>query len=163
MSRFLSILLLLLACSSCSSYRVTELNEENRHEVDGLRFFQPKAFLLVAEKDVLVDGIKTVKESDDSKTTTMEKMAVARKELHCSVIYLPDPQKEFSIETSQKSIQVKLEDGWRLSGLNLGQDNETLTASQIGLLSGTQGLSPGIYAIEIDGESPILKKVEIIK
>ena len=164
MKRFLYILLLSMTCSSCSTYTVTKLDERNCHDVKGLRFFQPKPFLLVAEKDILVDGIKTVKESNGSKTTTMEKMAVARKELLCSVIYLPDPQKEYSIETSHNSsVQVRLEDGWRLTGLNLGQGSETMTTSQVSQLSGTQGLSPGVYAIEFDGKNPILKKVEIIK
>lgn len=156
--------LLLAAAVSCSSYSVTEINDENRHTAEGLRFFQPKPFLLVAEKDILVDGLKTVKESDNSKTTTTEKMAVARKELYCSVIYLPDPLKEFAIETSHKSsVQIQLEDGWRLTGLNTSQNNSSLTEAQAGILSGTEGLTPGVYAIEFDGTLPFLKKVEIIK
>lgn len=157
------LLSVLLGSFSCSSFKVTRVTDANRNQVKGLRFFIPAPYLLVAEKDLLVDGEKTVKENSEGRTSTIKKMAVARRELHCSVVYLPDPQKEYSISTlsGKTPKSVRLEDGWRLTGVNC-PEYPTLTAQQFWLLSGTKGLQPGLYAIHYEEQGPILKKVEII-
>lgn len=157
------ILILLLFLSSCSSFTVTKLTDQNREEVEGLRFFMPKAYLLVAEKDLLVDGLKTVKDDGKNKVSTTQKMAVARKELRCSVIYLPDPQQEYAIETlsSKTSQSIRFENGWQLTGFNEVEDT-SLSSETLHFLSGTEGLVPGIYEIRQENGSTLLKKVEII-
>ncbi len=120
--------------------------------------------MLVAEKDLLVDGVKKVKQAKEETTTTTEKMAVARKELHCSIIYLPDPQQEYAISTftGKTPKSIKLEDGWRLTALNLKEEN-LISQKQAGLLSGTKGLSPGIYAIHNKDGVLCLQRVEIVQ
>lgn len=162
MKRMLILLSVLLCLFSCNSYTITKVTDENRHEIKGLRFFQPAPFLLVAEKDLLLDGIKTINENSEGKTTTVKKMAVARRELQCSVIYLPDPQKEYSISipSGKSPATVRLEDGCRLTGINLS-DSPLLKARDLSLLSGSKDLQPGVYAILYQDGQPILKKVEV--
>ena len=148
---------------SCSTFQVTKVDESNRNSVKGLRFFMPQAYLLVAEKDLLVDGLKTIKESDQQKVTSTQKMAVARKELRCSIIYLPNPQREYAISTNFGEVpkSIRLEDGWKLTGYNDFQE-PVLGDETLHYLSGTEGLVPGIYAIEQEEGQIILKKVEIL-
>lgn len=163
MKKLIILLSILICLCSCSSYTVTKVTDENRHELNGLRFFQPAPYLLVAEKDLLVDGVKTVKESSAERTTTTQKMAVARRELQCSVIYLPNPDEEYSISTYSGKIPeaVRIEDGWRLTGINVSE-TPGLTAGQLWMLTGTKDLTPGMYSIRYKNGSPFLKKVEII-
>lgn len=164
MKKLMIILIIISSCFSCSSFRVTEVTQSNRESVSGLRFFLPQPYFLVAEKDLLVDGIQTVKQAGEEKTTTTEKMAVARKELLCSIIYLPDPQKEYAISTFSGKIpkSIQLEDGWRLTGYNLSGQNQ-ISQTQVGLLSGTKGLTPGIYAIRNKDGMTVLQRVELIQ
>ena len=90
-------------------------------------------------------------------------MAVARRELQCSVIYLPNPQEEYSIETlfGKVSQSISLEDGWKLCGINKLQGKE-LSSAQLNLISGTEGLQPGVYAVLYKDSQPYLKKVAIV-
>ena len=163
MQKIIILFTVLLGCFSCSSYKVTKVTQENRHTVKGLRFFMPAPYLLVAEKDLLVDGLTTVKEGEKGKVSTTEKMAVARKELQCSVIYLPDPQQEYAIRTSvNANTSIKLKDGWRLSGIN-SLESPDIGEKELKLLSGTQDLTPGVYAIILKDSPPTLKKVEILR
>ena len=157
------LLLVLFSSLACNSYTVTKVTDSNRSEVKGLRFFLPTPYLLVAEKDLLIDGLKTVREDKESKTSTVKKMAVARRELQCKVIYLPNPEEEYSIETlfGKVSQSIKLEDGWKLCGINNLQCKE-LSPTQLNLLSGTAGLLPGVYAVLYKGNQPFLKKVAIV-
>ena len=90
-------------------------------------------------------------------------MAVARKELRCSIIYLPNPQEEYAISTRFTEIprSVHLEDGWKLTGINAEQ-SETVNDDTLHYLSGTEGLEPGVYEIAHEQGEIVLKKVEII-
>ena len=164
MKKLILILLGSLSFFSCTSFKVTRITESNRDSISGLRFFLPRPYLLVAEKDLLVDGVKTVKECETETTTMTEKMAVARKELLCTVIYLPDPQKEYAISTFSGKVpkSIKLEDGWRLSGINLPGMNSARD-NKAGLLSGTEGLSPGVYALDYQKGQTLLRKLKIIQ
>lgn len=163
MKKLFIILCILLSCFSCSSIKITKVTDANRQNIEGVRFFLPVPYLMVAEKDLLVDGLKTVKENTKETITTTKKMAVARRELHCSVIYLPDPQQEYVLSTSSGNTpeSFSLKDGWRLTGINLPESTQ-LTAGEVWLLSGTEGLAPGIYAIRYKDSQPFLKKVEIL-
>ena len=163
MKQLLIILLLLICSISCSSYKVTKVTDANRDEIRGLRFFLPSPYLLVAEKDLLVEGLKTVKESSAGKTTTTQKMAVARRELQCSVIYLPNPEQEYAIsKLSEEEIKtIHFEDGWRLTGFS-NPKSSILTAGQLWLLSGTKDLQAGMYAVNYKNGKATLEKVEIV-
>lgn len=164
MKSWIFILFISFCGLSCTSFKVRQVTASNRDSVQGLRFFMPQPFLLVAEKDLLVDGVKKIKQAGEETTTTTEKMAVARKELHCSIIYLPDPQQEYAISTftGKTPKSIKLVDGWRLTAFNLKEEN-LISPQQMGLLSGTKGLAPGIYSIHNKDGLPCLQRVEIIQ
>ena len=163
MKKFIFLFLLIINSLACRTYTVTKVTDSNRSEVKGLRFFLPSPYLLVAEKDLLIDGLKTVTEDKTGKTSTVKKMAVARRELQCRVIYLPNPQEEYSIETlsGKVSQSISLEDGWKLCGINKLQGKE-LSSAQLNLISGTEGLQPGVYAVLYKDSHPYLKKVAIV-
>jgi hypothetical protein len=163
MKNLFILLPVVLTCFACSSsYTVTKVSDSNRHTLKGLRFYLPVPYLLVAEKNLLIDGLKTVKQDSKGTTTSTEKMAIARKELQCSVIYLPDPRQEYSIITPAGQTAIKLENGWKLTGINNLKSTELVTPRQLQLLSGTKGLEPGLYALVYKRGRPILRKVDIL-
>jgi hypothetical protein len=171
----LFILAIIGMLASCTS-TITKVTEENRMDVQGLRFSRPTPYLLVAAKDVIVDGVKSVKENGKAKETTTQKMAIARKELECSLIYLPNPQEEYVIDAEQaEELGLVLKDGWMLTamygvsaeelpqGLFVDTQKASMLNSYIGKLTGTMDLQPGFYQIVFDGAGITgLKKVKVI-
>lgn len=163
--KLIFISLLAMAVTSCvTTPKVVRVTPENEKTIEGVRFFMPKAYLLVAEKDILVDGAEKKTVGKDGKTTLIEtqKMALAEKELVSSIIYLPNPQEEYAISITEKA-QLNIIDGWRLEGINR---QELKTNKQVlEVLTGMKDLEAGFYEIIHNeaGSISSLKKIEIIK
>jgi hypothetical protein len=171
----LIVALIVGLCASCTT--ITKVTEENCADLEGVRFFRPTPYLLVAHKDVIIDGIKQEKElSSGEKETTTQKFAVARKELECSLVYLPNPQEEYVIDSAHMTrLGFILKDGWMLTGmygekasalpqdLYVSQSREKNLKSTIGKLTGMMNLEPGLYQLVYEnGKVSGLKQVKVI-
>ena len=149
--KYLGILFLCLLCS-CTSYNVVRVTEANDKEVNGLRFYEPTAYLSVGK---------------NSKGETKGK-----------VLYLPNHERQYAINgtkfLSKEKLNISVDQGWKIktagsttslveyelpvAGHKLEAVKEVL---EEGILT---GFSEGIYKFVYDDSGIVLglKKVQII-
>ena len=158
MKNTVALIIVMIACAC--QHVIVPVTAENKH-LEGVRFVLPEAYLFVAEKAVVVTGFET-KEGDKVTTETME---LSEKELVTSIIYLPNPKCEYLIKNADPE-DIILKDGWRFEGFasySHQQENEKLQIDAlVKLLTGTQGLTPGIYRFLRDESGSITQIKEII-
>lgn len=128
---------------------------------DGVHFYEPRPYLLIADQPKVDDTGKVTGHSYNS-----------------TIIYLPDKSQRYVVQIKQGwgtvNGSVKLADGWRLDTLGAQTDSkgpETITAVT-GLLKEAGGLaamatkgneSPkaGLYRIDIDKDGNVKLKREL--
>ena len=116
----------LQSCSS--STEIVRVTPENDQELTGLRFYEPKPFLVI---------------STDPKTGVKD----------LSVIYMPNFKRQYSIEKGAETAVIV--DNWRLEELN---NKITFKKSEVHeKLGNTIELMPGMYEFVTTEENSALK------
>ena len=162
----ISLLIFALIVTGCTTkVEIVRITDENKDQINGIRFYMPKPYLLIAEKDVMVDGNKKVsKDKDGREVVETEKMALPEKDLVASIIYLPNPQQEYAVKNVTNDQSINLVDGWRLEGVNNKSD---LKANKhvLEVLTGMKDINPGMYEIIYNeaGSIETLRKIQIVK
>ena len=166
MKKLIALCICAVVVGCVSTPKIVKITPENKDIIDGVRFYMPKAYLLIAEKDVIVDGKeKKYVGKDGKEVIETEKMALPERDLVASITYLPNPKEQYAVMNVSKDNRINLVDGWRLEGINL-QENELKSNKHVlEVLTGMKDLEPGVYEILYNeaGSIETLKKVQIIK
>lgn len=113
---------------------------------EGFRYYLPKPYLLVSNKEEVVDGKKIL--TRDTR-----------------IIYLPDPAEKYSIDVEGGTAgsfkgSLELENGWNLTKVN--QEYDTKTAETISSLASLiKEVKPGFFAQEVRKEEVEVKSFEL--
>ncbi|NQZ58212.1 MAG: hypothetical protein HRT88_12205, partial [Lentisphaeraceae bacterium] len=155
MKKCLLIITALVSLIGCShDIKIVKVTPENTNQLSGVRIFAPEPYLLLGEKPLIVNGIEHSEEKDGVRKTTVERVTV-EKQMMASIVYLPNPQKEYCLTGIENMNQVKLVDGWRMEGFSV---EGTLTSIQkkhlLEMVTGIE-LTPGMYRFVRDPSGSI--------
>ena len=155
--------------TGCSTFNVTKVTPENSADLEGIRFNLPTPYLLVAEKDVILDGQVIT----SGETKTVNRMALPKKSLDCSLVYLPNPNEEYVINTRRAAgLEIEIVDGWRLVAAKgrhrltqqLPSTVKAPSEKTIGALTGMMDLTPGMYSfVYKNGGLKPQRKIDLVR
>lgn len=144
------LILAVALLTACAGVRVSRLTPGN-DRVEGVRFYRPAPYLLVAMDD---KGV-----------------------LRASLIYLPKMNEEYVVQVKpgigSAEAKFKLEDGWNLTEFGATSDSKTaeLVTSLTGLLqaaaaelkaAGAPSPAPGLYAFVFDPSTGLVSGLKLI-
>jgi len=161
MMRVCVLSILLLSWMGCASVKVEPV--QPGANADGLRFFRPAPYLLVATTEAGQSG----------------KPGQANRKVTYQLIWLPDYSKEYRIHHTgfigSASLKVKLDSGWQLTELGIDRDTKapdmvkegTGLAKALGVAASAKNgeeLGPGLYRLQYgaDGNVESLEKVRVV-
>ena len=149
MKKLVLIIPALLFLSACAAVSVDRLHSDADYK-GGIRFYRPVPYLLI------------------SNFSTGERQA--------NVVWLPNKNEEYvvKVHSGMGTVDAKftLQDGWNLTEFGEARDSKTaeLIGSATGLLKAVEplivqkgeGIQPGLYAIEFDSTTGLVKALKRI-